>query len=256
MLDVDGALRAERVVGQSHAIEGRPSRSFRPTAGLDQRAGGRCRPRARLDRPFCRTDTALRWLDIVIAVVGLPVVVPLCLLIAAAIYVSDGGPAIFGQRRIGRSGQHFRCWKFRTMRTDAEQVLKALLAQDPNSMREWESAQKLSRDPRITPLGRFLRKTSLDELPQLFNVLRGEMSIVGPRPIVDAEVKRYGRHFDDYCSVRPGITGLWQISGRNDTSYRRRVALDRMYVRSRSLLTNVQIILRTIPAVLSQRGSY
>lgn len=199
---------------------------------------------------------ASRVLDIIIAASALVFAMPLLIVVAALIWLHDGGPPLFGHRRIGYGGSSFKCLKFRTMVVDAEAKLQALLARDPAARREWATDQKLRNDPRITPLGAFLRKSSLDELPQLWNVLRGEMSIVGPRPIVQAEVARYGRGFRHYCSVRPGITGLWQVSGRNDVSYRRRVALDRMYARSKCLTTDLNIILKTIPAVLMRSGSY
>jgi lipopolysaccharide/colanic/teichoic acid biosynthesis glycosyltransferase len=140
------------------------------------------------------------------------------------------------------------------MVVDSEKRLEELLRSDPSAAFEWHMHQKLRNDPRITPLGAFLRKTSLDELPQLINVLVGHMSLVGPRPIVVAEAPRYGRYFKFYCAVRPGITGLWQVSGRNDVSYRRRVAIDTLYVRSRSIFVDLAILTRTLPAVLSARG--
>jgi exopolysaccharide production protein ExoY len=142
------------------------------------------------------------------------------------------------------------------MTADAEQRLARLLASDADARREWLQDHKLRRDPRVTPFGNFLRRSSLDELPQLFNVLRGEMSLVGPRPIVPREAVRYGRYFEDYCKVRPGITGLWQVCGRNNVSYRRRVALDVTYTRRRSTLLNLAILGATIPSVLSAEGSY
>jgi exopolysaccharide production protein ExoY len=142
------------------------------------------------------------------------------------------------------------------MVVDAEDRLSALLARDPEARREWETDHKLRSDPRVTLLGRFLRVTSLDEFPQLFNVLAGEMSLVGPRPIVTAEVARYGRWFANYCSVRPGVTGVWQVSGRNDVDYRRRVAMDVLYARTRSLTLYVGVLLATVPAVLKRSGSY
>jgi exopolysaccharide production protein ExoY len=200
--------------------------------------------------------SASRVLDLVIAFAVLLFTLPLLVLIAVMIRLHDGGPALFGQVRIGEGGRKFRCLKFRSMVVDAEARLQALLASDPAARREWDVDQKLRRDPRVTPLGGFLRKTSLDELPQVFNVLRGEMSIVGPRPIIQAEVDRYGRGFRHYCRVRPGITGLWQVSGRNDVSYRRRVALDRVYARSKCLAVDLAIIARTVPTVLLRRGSY
>ncbi len=142
------------------------------------------------------------------------------------------------------------------MAIDAEQRLQQLLATDATARAEWALDHKLKRDPRITPLGQFLRTSSLDELPQLFNVLRGEMSLVGPRPVVQAESVKYGSRFKAYCSVRPGITGLWQVSGRNDVSYRRRVAMDVLYARYKSLPLDFKILLLTVPAVLLKRGCY
>ena len=142
------------------------------------------------------------------------------------------------------------------MVVDADERLKRLLEMDPAARSEWKLTHKLRNDPRITKLGRFLRKSSLDELPQLINVLRGEMSLVGPRPIVHSEIVHYGRWFSSYCSVRPGITGVWQVSGRNDTSYRRRVAMDHLYARNNSLRLYLWVMLMTMPAVLSRRGSY
>ena len=181
---------------------------------------------------------------------------PLMFAVAVAVFLQDGGPVIFAHRRLGRDGRFFACLKFRSMATDAQARLNHLLAADPEARAEWERDHKLRNDPRITRLGDFLRRSSLDELPQLFNVLRGEMSLVGPRPIVEGEACRYGRRIADYCSVRPGITGLWQVSGRNNTSYRRRVAIDVVYSRRKSLILDARILLMTIPAVLLRRGSY
>ncbi|MFL0413503.1 sugar transferase [Sphingomonas sp. 179-I 2A4 NHS] len=197
-----------------------------------------------------------RAMDVVAALIALVFFLPLMLIIALLIYASDPGPVLFAHRRVGKGGRHFRCLKFRSMAVDAEARLAELLANDPAARAEWSRDHKLKRDPRITTVGSFLRKSSLDELPQLFNVLRGEMGLVGPRPIVDAEVDRYGRYFSHYCSVRPGITGLWQISGRNDVSYRRRVAFDVAYSRSRSALMDAKILALTIPSVVFARGSY
>ena len=181
---------------------------------------------------------------------------PLMLCVAMAVLAQDGGPVLFAQRRVGYGGRSFPCFKFRSMAVDAEARLERLLAQDPAAREEWARDHKLRNDPRITPVGVFLRRSSLDELPQLFNVLRGEMDLVGPRPIVRAEAARYGRRFGHYCTVRPGITGLWQVSGRNDLSYRRRVAIDTLYARSKSLTFDLKILLLTVPAVLFRRGSY
>lgn len=200
--------------------------------------------------------TSSRILDLMFGVIALVIFAPLMFILALVIFVTDPGPVFFAHRRIGRGGRHFYCLKFRSMAVDAEQRLAQLLASDEAARIEWERDHKLRNDPRITPLGVFLRKTSLDELPQLINVLRGEMSLVGPRPIVDAEKIRYGRYFADYCRVRPGITGLWQVSGRNDISYRRRVALDVIYSRSRSLALDAKIMVLTIPSVMFACGSY
>ncbi|WP_380872511.1 sugar transferase [Sphingomonas sp. DBB INV C78] len=195
-----------------------------------------------------------RALDISVAALILLAVLPVFLILCLAIWAHDGGAPIFMHRRIGRGGKMFPCLKLRTMVVDSEQRLQDLLKSDPAAAFEWHVSQKLRNDPRITPLGAFLRKSSLDELPQLINVLFGQMSLVGPRPIVMAEATRYGRYFKFYCAVRPGITGLWQVSGRNDVSYRRRVALDTLYARSRSVAMDLAILTRTVPAVLSARG--
>ena len=201
-------------------------------------------------------DLVSRGLDVSIALAALIFMLPLLLTLAIAVKLSDGGPVLFSHRRIGRDGRVFGCLKFRSMVVDAEARLNALLATDEAARREWALDHKLRNDPRVTAFGNFLRRSSLDELPQLINVLRGEMSIVGPRPIVQGEVSRYGRRFASYCAVRPGITGLWQVSGRNDVSYRRRVACDVVYARRRSLGRDVFIILWTVPAVLKGQGSY
>ena len=197
-----------------------------------------------------------RTLDLAVAVPLLILLAPVLGLIALAVWINDGGSVFYGQMRIGRHGRSFRCWKFRSMVTDSDAVLAKVLAASPEARAEWARDHKLRRDPRITWVGRFLRSTSLDELPQLWNVLRGEMSLVGPRPIVVAEVGRYGARFHEYCTCRPGITGLWQVSGRNDTSYRRRVAIDAVYARRASLALDLAILARTVPAVLLRRGSY
>jgi lipopolysaccharide/colanic/teichoic acid biosynthesis glycosyltransferase len=198
----------------------------------------------------------LRVLDVLIALSALIFFAPLMIVVAVAVWVQDGGPILFSHRRIGLYGRHFKVHKFRSMVLDADKRLEELLRTDPDARREWEADHKLRRDVRITPLGSFLRKSSLDELPQLFNVLAGEMSVVGPRPITDAEVKRYGRWFRHYRAVPPGMTGMWQVCGRNEVDYRRRVALDVLYVRRRSLSSNLSILIKTVPAILMRSGSY
>jgi len=197
-----------------------------------------------------------RALDIVLSLALLLFFLPTLAMLALAVKLQDGGPILFGHARIGRGGRTFRCWKFRSMVVDAEARLNALLASDPVARAEWDATHKLRRDPRVTPIGRLIRVTSLDELPQLLNVLAGDMSLVGPRPIVLAEVPRYGRWFRYYVAVRPGITGLWQVRGRNDVSYRRRVALDVLYARTRSVGRYLAILAATVPAVILRRGVY
>jgi exopolysaccharide production protein ExoY len=209
---------------------------------------------ARAETQF--SGLTIRALDIVFAAAAALLLLPFALGVALAIKAHDRGPILFGHLRVGKDGRLFRCWKFRSMVVDAEQRLADLLARDPVARSEWEADHKLRVDPRVTRLGDFLRKSSLDELPQLLNVLRGEMSMVGPRPVVSAEVSRYGRYFNDYCSVRPGITGLWQVMGRNDVSYKRRVALDVAYVRSQSISLYIKVLILTLPAVLSRSGVY
>ena len=196
-----------------------------------------------------------RLFDILVAGSARLFVAPLILAIAIAIRLQDGGKAIYSQRRYGLNGETFNCFKLRSMVPDAQQKLEHLLETDPAVRREWDESQKLTHDPRITALGSFIRKTSIDELPQLYNVLRGDMSLVGPRPIVESEIARYGDNFRQYCAVRPGITGLWQVTGRSDTSYPQRVATDVEYVRSRSFWGDVKIVLLTVPAVFKSQGA-
>lgn len=198
---------------------------------------------------------AKRLFDIVAVLAGLAVLSPFLLALAWGIR-RDGGPAIFKHTRIGRNGREFKCYKFRSMVIDADQRLKALLASSAEARAEWERDHKLRDDPRVTALGRFIRKTSVDELPQLLNVLRGEMSLVGPRPIVEAEKAKYGDHLRYYLEARPGVTGLWQVSGRNDTDYSRRVMLDTWYVQNWSLWNDIVILFKTVRVVLGRDGAY
>ncbi len=194
-----------------------------------------------------------RLLDILIAGLLLVLFSPLIGLLMLVVS-HDGGPALFRHRRIGRDGRPFGCLKIRSMVVNAEQRLADILRSDPDAAQEWAETHKLTHDPRTTALGRFLRKTSLDELPQLWNVIQGDMSLVGPRPIVQDEVSRYGAAFGHYTSVRPGITGLWQVSGRNDLSYAERVALDVDYTRSQTLARDLRILVMTAWSVLNRTG--
>lgn len=197
---------------------------------------------------------AKRLIDLAISCSALLVFGP-AMVLTALLVRYGGGPALFRHERIGINGKPFSCLKFRTMCVDADRRLKAHLDQDPDAAREWRECQKLKDDPRITFIGRFLRKWSIDELPQLLNVVRGDMSIVGPRPIVRSEVEKYAEHFGLYASVRPGITGLWQVSGRSGTSYADRVLLDKQYVETQSVLGDIRIIALTVPAVFGARGA-
>ena len=191
-------------------------------------------------------------ISVLLLTVGLsPFVVPLMLIMACT-----AGPIIYGHLRIGRGGKVFRCFKFRTMVPDADNTLFELLETNPELKAEWVRDHKLRDDPRVTRIGSLLRRTSLDELPQFWNVLRGDMSMVGPRPIVKEELLRYGRSAPVYLSVKPGVTGLWQVSGRNNTDYRRRVAIDVYYVRNQSVLFDLHILLKTIRVVLRRDGAY
>ena len=199
--------------------------------------------------------SAKRAIDVIVAGAALVLLLPLLALVAGAVWVGDRKSPIFRHRRLGRQGRPFGCLKFRTMVVEAEAALAAHLAANPAARAEWEATHKLTDDPRVTAIGRVLRKTSLDELPQLINVLRGDMSLVGPRPIVQAEMARYGSAFPACFSVPPGVTGLWQVSGRSDTTYEERVALDLAYATGWSLKRDLVILIRTVPAVFAQRGS-
>lgn len=197
-----------------------------------------------------------RFFDIVVACTMLIVVLPLMICIVIAIKMDSKGPAIFAHKRVGKHGRSFKCLKFRTMVINSQEVLEKLLSSDPEIRKEWEREFKLKNDPRITKVGKLLRKTSLDELPQIFNVLLGQMSLVGPRPIIQKEVEKYGKFFKDFKMVPPGITGLWQVSGRNDLDYDERVQLDVWYIRNWSLWIDITMLIRTIGVVLVRKGAY
>jgi Undecaprenyl-phosphate galactose phosphotransferase WbaP len=199
-------------------------------------------------------EAAKRLLDIVGALTLAILLSPL-LLVVGLMLARDRGPIIYSHSRTGRHGRTFGCLKFRTMVPNAEQALRELLHRDPDLQREWMRNQKLRNDPRITALGHFLRRTSLDELPQLWNVLKGEMSLVGPRPVVHEEWARYGHRLDHYLAAKPGVTGLWQVMGRSDCCYRRRVAIDTYYFRKRTLFLDMFILLQTVRVVVRGRGA-
>ncbi|CAD7038432.1 exopolysaccharide biosynthesis protein [Pseudorhizobium endolithicum] len=199
---------------------------------------------------------AKRGFDISAAALALIVFSPIFLMIMALVKFSDGGSVFYGHRRVGHNGRYFHCLKFRTMVVNGEEVLRKHLQANPQAAEEWRATRKLRSDPRVTAVGTVLRKLSLDELPQLINILRGDMSVVGPRPVVDEELGIYDSHAVYYLRTRPGLTGLWQISGRNDVSYETRIAFDTHYVQNWSLIQDLIIIAKTIPAVCLSRGSY
>jgi exopolysaccharide production protein ExoY len=194
--------------------------------------------------------TLKRTVDIVLALSGIVLLAPLLIICFAVTRLTSPGPALFRHRRVGFNGKHFDCLKFRTMVVDSSERLRQLLASDPTAAAEWAANRKLRNDPRITAIGAILRKSSLDELPQLFNVLKGDMSIVGPRPVTDEELERYASSVGAYLSCRPGITGLWQVSGRSTTTYNKRVACDTFYARNWSMALDAKIMVVTIPALL------
>ena len=218
--------------------------------GLVGQRPGRARGPIRRDFYAARGKRAL---DVVGALVLLAVFSPLMLVIGL-LMLPQRGPAFFGHNRVGLRGAEFACLKFRTMIPDAEARLKELLERDPDARRQWRADHKLDNDPRITRFGNFMRRSSLDELPQLLNVLRGDMSLVGPRPVTRAELQRYGEHDVSYLALRPGLTGKWQVSGRNDISYSGRVALDSAYAGDFSLRGDLMILLQTVGVVLGATG--
>ncbi len=216
----------------------------------------RSRRTDRMPAEIFRYRVLKRWLDVLLVVLSLPVTLPLIGLVSAMVMLSSPGPVFYTHRRIRRGGAFFSMWKFRTMAVNSSEVLEEYLSRHPKARSEWNRTHKLRHDPRITPVGSFLRRYSLDELPQLWNVVRGQMTLVGPRPIVAAEVEKYGDGFNFYCRVKPGLTGLWQVSGRSELTYPQRVALDCDYVEHWSLRRDFVILLRTFRSVVNQDGAY
>lgn len=199
------------------------------------------------------THWAKRFFDVALSILLLPILVPVIFMLFACVKAS-GGPGFFGHVRMGKDGRSFRCWKLRTMVPDAQDRLNALLDRDAQARAAWQRDRKLRDDPRVTRFGWFLRQTSLDELPQIFNVLKGDMSLVGPRPVTAEELEKYGVHKVAYLAMRPGVTGLWQVSGRNEVSYSERVALDNQYYRNVSLAVDIGILVKTSGVVLRRTG--
>ena len=203
-----------------------------------------------------RNKILKRFIDLFFTIIGGIIILPLLFFIAVLIFITSKGPIMFSHERIGKNGKKFKAFKFRTMKENSSELLEKYLALNPQFKNEWETTQKLKKDPRITFVGKILRKLSFDEFPQLYNVLKGEMSLVGPRPIVDNEIEKYDKAFSLYKKVIPGMTGLWQISGRNNTTYDERVNLDTYYVRNWSMMLDIYILWKTISVVLLRKGAY
>ncbi len=212
-----------------------------------------------VDGVYCRVKhiPVKRIFDIFFSSLILVTSIPVILILATLVKLSSRGSVFYYHERLGRGGKKFKCYKFRTMFSDADQRLKNILNTDPSKRREWERSYKLKDDPRVTPIGSILRKTSLDELPQFWNVLKGDLSVVGPRPVVHAEmVSHFGIKAGKILSIRPGITGIWQVSGRSDTCYNTRVMLDEKYVDQRSMMLDLKLIAKTIPSMIVSKGAY
>ncbi len=207
----------------------------------------------RLKRPIFRFGKIL--CETLIAVFAILFLLPFCLMLALLVKLTSRGPILYRAKRMGANGSRIEVWKFRTMYADADRKLEQMLAENPEMEKEWREKFKLDKDPRITPLGAFLRKTSLDELPQFLNVIRGEMAVIGPRPIVEKEIEYYGPHYEVFSRVKPGITGLWQVSGRSETTYERRIALDMYYINNWSIWLDYYIFLKTVKEVFSCHGA-
>ena len=199
-----------------------------------------------------------RFIDFIFSIILIIVLIPLFLIIVLLIKLNSKGSVIYIQRRIGKNNTSFSCYKFRTMKTQSKYILKEILRQNPDFKNEFEKTRKLINDPRITDIGKFLRLTSLDELPQIFNVFKGDMSFIGPRPIVKSEIKKYGKNFKKAFSIKPGISGMWQVSGRNKLSYRQRVKLDVFYAKNISFLLDFKIFMKTLIVILLpfNRGAF
>jgi Undecaprenyl-phosphate galactose phosphotransferase WbaP len=210
----------------------------------------------RLPSKNFRYRVVKRAIDITLVLAMVPVLIPILLIVAASVMFSSPGPVFYSHRRIRRNGEFFSMWKFRTMCQNSAEVLEQYLSSHPQARAEWSKSHKLKSDPRITSVGSFLRRYSLDELPQMWNVLTGQMTLVGPRPIVAAEVEKYGDCFGCYCRVKPGLTGLWQVSGRSTLTYDERVALDCEYVEHWSLRRDFVILMKTFMSVVNQDGAF
>ena len=196
------------------------------------------------------------FLDFIFAIILFILFIPIYIGIISVLKIFTDGNIFFKHSRIGKNGKEFYLYKFRTMKKNRDKILKEYFIKHPDAQLEWKNNHKLKDDPRITKIGCFLRDFSLDEIPQILNIIKGEMSFVGPRPIVEKEIEKYGIYFDNYKKCRPGLTGLWQISGRNNTTYKQRIDFDMYYIKHKSFLLDIKILLKTIPVVLSKKGAY
>jgi len=246
-------MQAEYQSPESRIAAIEDSYSYTETAG---RAVSRSHRADHVPSGLFRYRVIKRCADVSLVLLSAPVTLLAMGLVSVMVMLSSPGPIFYSHRRIRKNGAFFSMWKFRTMCLNSAEVLDEYLARHPKARTEWNKTHKLRHDPRITPIGSFLRRYSLDELPQLWNVLVGQMSLVGPRPIVAAEVEKYSDSFDCYCRVKPGLTGLWQVSGRSEVSYEERVALDCQYVEQWSLQKDVLILLKTFHAVVNQDGAF
>lgn len=197
-----------------------------------------------------------RFIDLFLLLISSPVVLPVVLIVSLIVKISSPGPVFYGHKRTGKNGKEFKCWKFRSMVIDADKQLEKILAENPEMRAEWEKDRKFTNDPRVTKIGKILRKTSIDEIPQFFNILTGEMSFIGPRPVTEPELKKYGNKAQIILSVQPGLSGMWQISGRSDTGYEERVTLDSYYIQNWSVWLDIWIIIKTVYVVLRGKGAY
>lgn len=197
-----------------------------------------------------------RSMDLLLLLLSSPIVIPLVIVISIVVKITSPGPVFYGHKRIGKNGKEFKCWKFRSMVIDADKQLEKILAENPEMKAEWEKDRKFTNDPRVTKIGKFLRRTSIDEIPQLFNILTGEMSFIGPRPVTSPELTKYGSKSDYILSVKPGLSGMWQISGRSDTGYEERITLDSYYIQNWSFWLDIWILIKTIYVVIKGKGAY
>jgi lipopolysaccharide/colanic/teichoic acid biosynthesis glycosyltransferase len=248
---------ANQMIEAGSALRGpvRTARTWADRRTVEHRVSHKITDRALIRKVRAANGRLKRGFDILVALLALTLLAPLFATVALFIKMNDGGPVFYKHTRVGRQGKRFKCLKFRTMAVDAEERLAHILLTNSQAALEWENTQKLRVDPRITKLGLFLRKSSIDELPQLWNVLRGDMSVVGPRPITRAELNRYGKERRYYLLVRPGITGLWQVSGRSSTGYEKRIRYDREYLEEWSWLSEFWILLMTVPAILKTKDA-